>query len=84
MLAGLILVKTDDSKEGVAVEVNIFLNAFECTQHFFSFLVNTEPPMEKRGMPDGSGGETAAAQPTRGLGVSTPEMHQVGLERKKK
>ena len=33
--------------------------------------------MEKRGLPDGSGGEAAAAQPTRGLGVSTAETRLV-------
>ena len=39
--------------------------------------------MENRGPPDGSGGEAAAAQPTRGLGVSTAETRLVGLGRKK-
>ena len=38
--------------------------------------------MENRGLPDGSGGEAAAAQPTRGLGVSTAETRLVGLGRK--
>ena len=38
--------------------------------------------MENRGPPDGSGGEAAAAQPTRGLGVSTAETRLVGLGRK--
>ena len=42
----------------------------------------TTPPLENRGLPDGSGGEAAAAQPTRGLGVSTAETRLLGFGRK--
>ena len=38
--------------------------------------------MENTGPPGGSGGETTAAQPTRGLGVSIAETRLVGLGRK--
>ena len=49
---------------------------------FIYFLLKTTPPMENRGPPDGSGGEAAAVQLTRGLGVSTAETCLVGLGRK--
>ena len=38
--------------------------------------------MKNRGPPDGSGGKAAAAQLTRGLGVSTAETRLAGLGRK--
>ena len=38
--------------------------------------------MENREPPDSIGGDAAAAQPTRGLGLSTAETRLVGLGRK--
>ena len=38
--------------------------------------------MENTGPLNSSGGEATAAQPTRGVSVSTAETHLVGLKRK--
>ena len=48
----------------------------------FFCLLKTARPMANRGSPNSSGGEIAAAQPTRGVGVSNADTRQMGLGRK--